>query len=107
MAEDKGGLFVVSTNIGTRFWDGEVPDDVRDSGSMEHLRHTELCMSKSRLIPKNELVFMTSNTPHETLKIPKGTRRTFMRLTLNHNYDNKAILEAYKDGVVQKKEKVA
>ena len=40
----------------------------------------------------NNLYFMTSNTPHETLTIPKGERRTFMRVTLDRRYPTNEIL---------------
>lgn len=93
VSETKGGLFVVSSNIGTRFWCGEIKNSVYNGGSMEHMREEFVNDLEYRQIPKNQLVFMSSNTPHETLPIKAGTRRTFMRLTLNHNYDNSKIFE--------------
>jgi hypothetical protein len=52
----------------------------------------KLQLSNSKHVPANELIFINSTTSHETLMINKGTRRTFLRLTLNHNYDNRQIL---------------
>ena len=95
VSEDKGGLLIASSNVGTRYWDGEVPDDVKAEGSLEHAKDI-LTLDVSKQVPKNTLVFLTSNTPHETLPIHKGTRRTFIRVTLNHNYQNAAILVADK-----------
>lgn len=35
---------------------------------------------------------MSSDTPHESLEIQKGTRRTLIRVTLAHDYPNNALL---------------
>jgi hypothetical protein len=51
----------------------------------------QLTDDKKVIFEKNQLYFMSSNTPHETLLISKGKRRTFLRITLNHNYQNEAI----------------
>lgn len=91
VSDTKGGLFVVSSNVGTRAWQGEFEDQIAAEGSCENMLD-QLTPERSQYVPKNRLVFMTSNTPHETLPIEAGTRRTFMRLTLNHAYDNTAIL---------------
>ena len=87
----KGGLFVVSSNIGTKVWDGTFTGEVEAEGSYVNMAD-QLTDDRLIRIPKNRLVFMTSNTPHETIEVPKGDRRTFMRLTLNHNYNNDQIL---------------
>ena len=89
----KGGLFVVSSNIGTKVWDGTFEGEVEAEGSYVNMVG-QLTDDRLIRIPKNRLVFMTSNTPHETIEVPKGERRTFMRLTLNHNYNNEQILAA-------------
>ena len=89
----KGGLLVVSSDVGTRAWAGEFNGRVAAEGSF-HKMQDQLTDDKLQYVPKNKLVFMTSNTPHETLPIKAGTRRTFMRVTLNHNYNNKQILAA-------------
>ena len=89
----KGGLFIVSSNVGTKVWDGKFKGRVGPLGSFESMKN-QLTDDRKQLVPKNELVFMTSNTPHESLLVKAGERRTFMRLTLNHNYNNKAILAA-------------
>jgi len=92
VSKNEGGIFIISTNVGTQAWQGHVPNDIADGGSMDHLSHI-LTDETSIHIPKNKLIFMTSNTPHKTLMIPKGTRRTFMRLTLDHRYKNKEIIK--------------
>ncbi len=91
LSDTKGGLFVVSSNVGTQAWSGRFEGHVKALGSFDDMLD-QLTDENSSYVPKNELVFLTSNTPHQTLKINKGERRTFMRLTLNHNYDNSQIL---------------
>lgn len=91
VSDSKGGIFVVSSNVGTRAWEGSFEDKIAAEGSCENMLD-QLRVENSQHVPKNKLVFMTSNTPHETLPIAAGTRRTFMRLTLNHNYENSKII---------------
>ena len=93
VSDTKGGLLVVSSDIGTRAWAGIFNGQVAAEGSF-HKMQEQLTDDKLRYIPKNTLMFMTSNTPHETLPIKAGIRRTFMRVTLNHNYNNTQILAA-------------
>lgn len=92
ISDTKGGLFIVSSNIGTKAWNGKFKGHVGPLGSFSDMKE-QLTKNNEKYIPANELVFMTSNTPHESLLIPKGERRTFMRLTLNHNYNNSQILK--------------
>lgn len=90
VSDTKGGLFIVSSNIGTRAWEHTYPANVGPQGSLEHMQDT-FTKESSINVPANQLVFLTSNTPHETLGIQAGERRTFIRLTLNHAYDNTSI----------------
>jgi hypothetical protein len=89
---NKGGLFIASSNIGTRYWKVNENISIAEAGDLSHMKGKRLKLSNSKHLPANELVFINSTTPHETLLIPKGTRRTFLRLTLNHNYDNRQII---------------
>jgi hypothetical protein len=60
-------------------------------GSFEKMDH-QLTDDRKKIFEKDQLYFMSSNTPHETLLITKGKRRTFLRITLNHNYQNESII---------------
>jgi hypothetical protein len=60
-------------------------------GSFENMTD-QLSDDRKIIFEKNQLYFMSSNTPHETLLISKGKRRTFLRITLNHDYQNESIL---------------
>ena len=93
VSSTKGGLLVVSSDVGTKAWKGEFKCEVAAEGSFENMIE-QLTPDKEIYIPKNTLVAMSSNTPHETLHIEAGTRRTFMRITLNHNYDNTELLRS-------------
>lgn len=84
---EKGGLFVVSTEIGCQGWKGEFYGDVGAEGDFTSMQD-QLTDDRKVVFKENTLYFMTSNTPHETLIIDKGKRRTFMRITLNHEYPN-------------------
>ena len=87
---NKGGILTVSSEVGCQAWDGEFYGEVLGEGSYENMSE-QLTDDRKIVFEKNELYFMSSNTPHETLFIDKGKRRTFMRVTLNHNYDNSQI----------------
>ena len=83
----KGGILTVSTEPGCRAWKGTFEGEILSEGACDNLK-SQLTDNREVLFEKNQLYFMSSNTPHETLMIEKGKRRTFLRITLNHNYDN-------------------
>lgn len=87
ITEKKGGIFAVSTEIGCQGWQGEFYGEVGAEGDFTSMQD-QLTNDKKVVFEKDTLYFMTSNTPHETLIIAKGKRRTFMRITLNHEYPN-------------------
>ena len=91
VSEKKGGILTVSTEIGCQAWSGEFYGEVLSEGAFTEMED-QLTDDKKVVFEKNGLYFMSSNTPHETLLINKGKRRTFLRITLNHNYNNEAIL---------------
>lgn len=92
VSEDKGGLITVSNEVGCKAWIGQFDGEVLSQGAYDNMLD-QLTEDKEVILEKNHIYFMTSNTPHETLLQKKGTRRTFMRITLNHNYNNKAICQ--------------
>jgi len=90
---EKGGILTVSTEVGCQAWNGEFVGEILSEGSCKDLEMSgQFTDDKKVLFEKNKLYFMTSNTPHETLMIEKGKRRTFIRITLNHEYRNEAII---------------
>ena len=91
VSESKGGILTVSTEIGCQAWDGEFYGEILGEGAFTKMED-QLTDDRKIIFEKNQLYFMTSNTPHETLLITKGKRRTFLRITLNHNYKNESIL---------------
>lgn len=95
ISSKKGGIFCVSTEIGCQGWDGEFYGEVGAEGDYESMKE-QLTEDKKTIFEKDILYFMTSNTPHETLIVDKGKRRTFLRLTLNHEYPNE-ILPCFKN----------
>jgi hypothetical protein len=90
VSECKGGILTVSTEVGCQAWSGEFYGEILGEGSFENMKE-QLTDDRKVVFEKNQLYFMSSNTPHETLMISKGKRRTFMRITLNHEYRNSAI----------------
>lgn len=91
VSERKGGILTVSTEVGCQAWNGTFKGEVLSEGSYEGMAD-QLTDDKKIVFEQNKLYFMSSNTPHETLKVSKGKRRTFLRITLNHNYLNESIL---------------
>ena len=92
ISEKKGGIITVSNEVGCQAWGGEFYGEILSEGAYTDMEN-QLTEDKKVILEKNGLYFMTSNTPHETLLISKGKRRTFMRITLNHNYLNESILK--------------
>jgi hypothetical protein len=90
VSSNKGGILTVSTEIGCQAWSGEFYGEVGSEGSFENMKN-QLSDDRKVIFEKDQLYFMSSNTPHETMLISKGKRRTFLRITLNHNYDNSNI----------------
>lgn len=90
ISEKKGGILTVSTEVGCQAWNGVFEGEILGEGSFE-LMKDQLTDDKKVIFEKNALYFMSSNTPHETLLIDKGKRRTFLRVTLNHEYLNEQI----------------
>lgn len=84
-----GGIFVASSAAGCSVWTGHIDCVVGNEGSLEHAR--DRLSGESQLSP-HRLYFMSSDTPHESLEIQKGTRRTLIRVTLAHDYPNNALL---------------
>jgi hypothetical protein len=90
VSKDKGGIFVVSTEMGCVGWEGEFSGGIGSEGDVSHWER-QLTYDKEINFRENVLYFMTSNTPHATLLIDKGKRRTLMRVTLNHEYPNSVL----------------
>lgn len=94
ISEKKGGILTVSTEVGCQGWHGTFKGEILSEGAYDDMTD-QLTDDKKVLFEKNMLYFMTSNTPHETLLIDKGKRRTFMRISLNHEYKNESILSKF------------
>jgi hypothetical protein len=90
VSSSKGGILTISTEVGCQAWTGDFHGEVMSEGSFEKMEE-QLTDDRKIIFEKNQLYFMSSNTPHETLLINNGKRRTFLRITLNHNYDNSLI----------------
>jgi len=91
VSSTKGGILTVSTEVGCQAWNGDFHGEIMSEGSFENMTD-QLSDDRKIIFEKNQLYFMSSNTPHETLLISKGKRRTFLRITLNHDYQNESIL---------------
>jgi hypothetical protein len=90
ISSEKGGILTVSSEVGCQAWDGRFYGLITDGGDAQNWLNQ--CTEENKtVLEKNHLYFMSSNTPHETLMIKKGMRRTFMRITLNHEYPNHLI----------------
>ena len=91
ISESKGGIICASSYHGCECWTGDIPDLVGSEGAYPEIA---LVNNQSEILNANMLYFMSSNAPHRTLLIPKGTRRTLIRITLNHNYNNSLFVTA-------------
>jgi hypothetical protein len=92
VSSELGGMLVVANEVGCKAWSGTFNVNVGDAGSLENYNDTFID-NKSTLLKKNNLYFLSSNTPHKTLHIKQGVRRSLIRITLNCDYPNKLILK--------------
>ena len=83
-----GGTLVASSYEGCQAWPGDYVGEVGSGGDWSEMMAQ---LGEPVPISANRLWFMTSNCPHETMPIPAGARRTFIRVTLPHNYDNSVL----------------
>lgn len=84
-----GGTLVASSYEGCQAWPGTYYGEVGDGGDWSDMVSQ---LGSSEKITANHLWFLSSNCPHETMQIPQGERRTFVRVTLPHNYDNTVLV---------------
>ena len=91
VSEELGGLICLSSYQGCYACHGSYTGQIGDGGSCD-----DLDLSTCQLVNLKEhmLYAMSSNTPHASTVIPKGNRRTFIRVTLNHNFPNKNIFSS-------------
>lgn len=92
VSDNLGGLIVVSNEVGCKAWKGKFKGLVGNEGDFSEME-SQLNDQNEFTLGKDEVWMMSSNTPHETLLIDQGKRRTFMRITLAHNYDNSQIFK--------------
>jgi hypothetical protein len=92
ISADKGGLICVSSYVGCQAWQGEFYGEIESEGSF-HNMIDQLTDDKKVVFEADQLFAMSSNTPHESLIIEQGIRRTFIRITLNHEYLNQVIFK--------------
>jgi len=90
VSDTKGGIFAVSTQVGCHAWEGRFKGRILDGGDCAEIQ-PQLIEANKTILEKNCLYFMTSNTPHDSVPINQGIRRTFLRITLNHEYDNRVL----------------
>ena len=84
----RGGTLVASSYKGCQAWPGAYYGEVGAGGDWSEMTDQ---LGAPVEIDENRLWFMSSNCPHETMPIPKGARRTFVRITFPHNYDNRVM----------------
>jgi len=90
ISDTKGGILCAATEEGCQAWQGEFKGDVGAEGDFSSMEE-QLTEDKKTVLAADNLYFMTSNTPHETLPILKGHRRTLIRVTLHEEYPNELI----------------
>jgi hypothetical protein len=95
VSDNLGGLIVVSNEIGCKAWTGDFKGLIGNEGDFSAMEN-QLKKDNEIILGKDEVWMLSSNTPHETLLIEQGERRTFMRITLAHNYNNVEIFKQQK-----------
>lgn len=90
VSSDLGGTILVSNAVGCRAWFGEFIGEVGAQGDFSALED-QLTDDKEYTLEADEVWLVSSDTPHESLPVRAGTRRSFMRITLPHDYENDLI----------------
>lgn len=88
VSDHLGATIVATSYAGCRVWPGEYEGEVGEGGDYSSMADQ---LGKSTIIPAGEVVAMTSNTPHQSLMTPAGVRRTLIRITMPHNWDNRCL----------------
>lgn len=92
VSSEKGGIITVSNLEGCDVWNRPLTkEEVGDGGDCSHL---DLNEAEQQELAANKLYFMQSNMPHSSRIIKKGNRRTLIRVTLAHDYNNNLIKDA-------------
>lgn len=92
VSDELGGIFLLSSLPGCELFTGEFTGiDVGNAGDLESQRELIEQQATSFIQGKDECWFISSNTPHESLEIDSGLRRSFIRVSLNCKYPNKLI----------------
>lgn len=87
-----GGFLSASSRNGCIAYPGSYEGDVRAGGDIEHLRD-QMDIDKAKSLGQDQMWFMTSNCPHETIELSAGVRRTLVRITLPYDYDNRVMFK--------------
>lgn len=84
-----GGILCLSDYSGCTAY--KLDNKIINIKSGGELLSDEIKSNENLEFKKNSIYFMTSDTPHESHVIPAGNRRSLIRLTLAHDYDNSLI----------------
>lgn len=91
VSADKGGILTLCSYSGCDVYSGEMDFEVGNEGNVEPHRREIMYNGTHTDLEKGVLYFMSSNTPHESKIVPAGVRRTLIRVTLAHDYNNALI----------------
>jgi hypothetical protein len=83
---NKGGFVAACSWVGCTAWPGTYEGEVLSGGAL-----SQDPVGTPVLLPAHRSIFLTSNTPHETMEVPGGVRRTLIRITLDCNYENSVL----------------
>lgn len=79
----KGGVYMASTVTDScRVWNAQVA--AAAMGELGDLEHIRALLGPGTCLQKNELVWMTDMTPHESLPLAAGTPRQYFRLVTSN-----------------------
>jgi hypothetical protein len=88
VSNDLGATIVATSYEGCHAWPGQYRGSVGEGGDFSNMADQ---LGEPIMIPANQVVAMTSNTPHQSLVTPAGVRRTLIRITMPHNWDNRCL----------------
>lgn len=89
VSDHLGATLVASSYTGCVAWGGSFSGPVESGGALGE--GVEASLQNPSMLTEHSLWLMSSNCPHQTLRIPAGARRTLIRITFPHNYDNRCL----------------
>ena len=90
VSDNLGATIVATTYEGCEVWPGTYSGNVGEGGDWSEMVNQ---LGVAQNVPAYRMFAMSSNTPHQSMITPAGVRRTLIRVTMPHNWNNESIFQ--------------